>query len=100
MTRCTCTQVNGEGSQIILLDSDGTVAAAAARELAATVPQAKGVLRVDGGTENWKAADLPWKESPQLPALPSFKLPSLTLPSTSSAHLSSCACCWVSCVPL
>lgn len=75
---------------MILLDSDGMTAAAAARELAAAMPQVKSVLRVDGGAVNWKAEDLPWKETPQLPALPSFKLPSISLPSSSG--VARCAC--------
>jgi hypothetical protein len=67
----------GTDKTLVLLDTDGTAAPAAARELAKLYPKRKELITVVGGAKAWQGADLPWKEPvklipislPQIPGL-------------------------------
>jgi hypothetical protein len=67
----------GTDKTLVLLDTDGTAAPAAAKELARLYPKRKELISIIGGAEAWQGADLPWKEPvklipislPQIPGL-------------------------------
>ena len=47
---------------MVLLDTDGTAAGRAARELAAASPERPVLYTISGGASAWLAQELPWKE--------------------------------------
>ena len=52
----------GQEAPVILLDTDGSAAGAAARDLAAAAPERPVLFTVGGGAAAWLAQELPWKE--------------------------------------
>eukprot|EP00892_Ulva_mutabilis_P012386 jgi/Ulvmu1/951/UM102_0034.1 len=52
----------GQERPVVLLDTDGSAAGAAARELALASPERPVLYTVAGGAEAWLAQELPWKE--------------------------------------
>lgn len=56
-----CVQI-GMDKPVLLLDSDGSVAPKAAKELAAASTERPSVIFVNGGAAAWQAAELPWKQ--------------------------------------
>lgn len=47
---------------MVLLDTDGTAAGRAARDLAAAAPERPVLYIISGGASAWLAQELPWKE--------------------------------------
>jgi hypothetical protein len=52
----------GEDKPVLLLDADGTMSPAAAKELKDAAPMRPTTYYITGGAEAWLQAELPWKE--------------------------------------
>lgn len=67
-----------KGTMVVLVDTDGSQAPAAARQILRTMGYKK-IFYLQGGTNAWKAGDMPWKSRVSL-KIPEYTLPELQIP--------------------